>query len=139
MCKSTRIRDDASDLSVASGLDQFLTLKEPFSAVDSQERHRCSPYPGERYDHCPLQRKMGFPLLPAWMKERDNLLCVWIERGHIAALVAIAQRARIGQIALCCCAAMFAGQNVVNLMGGVAIVFVDQAILTPSDSLALDL
>ena len=82
---------------------------------------------------------MVFPLLPTWVKERNNFLPVRVGRGHITALVAIAQRARIGQIALCCRAAMFAGQNVVNLMGGVAIVFADQAVLTPSDSLALNL
>ena len=122
-----------------SSLDQFLTLKEPFHRIEPQERNRCSAYCRERNNHPSLQQKMVSPLLLARVKERDNFFCLWVGRCHIAPLIAIAKHTSIGQIALYRSAAMFASQNVVNLMGSIAVVFADQAILAPPGSSVLNL
>jgi hypothetical protein len=78
------------------------------------------------------------PVLPG-MEEWNNLSGSGVRGSDIASFVTVAKHTGKSQVAQTSGAAVLAGKNMIHLMTDVAVLLVDQAVLTPSPSPAADL
>ncbi len=86
----------------------------------------------------PIQHKVIFPDLGAWVEQGGQLTRFRIEGGNVGTFASVAVDARESQVLGRGLAAVLLGDDVVRLMGDQDIVVVNQAILTAPSCLFPD-
>ena len=74
---------------------------------------------------------MFVPFVPAGMEERDERVRGGVDGASIASFPKVASDASVGEVGRVRQASVLAAEDVIDLVGHVRVVFVDQAVLTP--------
>ena len=119
-------------MSVLAGIQaafvQDLTNPQSIGPIKLKQKHRDSAHCRSRCDLPAAQLKMPRPTIATRMKQAHNSPRDSVNRGKVAPLVTIANRAGPGEVFGFRQAAMLDGHNVIGLMRFPGIVLMEQAV-----------
>lgn len=108
--------------------DQACSFFRAFVTVESQDASGDFADVGQRVDCRSVQCEMVSPPINARIEEAHQLFCRPVDRTEVAAFVAVAALAGLGEVFRCCRAKMFDTDNVIYLAAEESVVEVNHAI-----------
>jgi hypothetical protein len=116
---------------IATDVHQELTLHNAPGGIQLEQGNRGTTYGSQPDDPGPFKSKVLLPRLRARIEERNDRAVNRINCRQVGAFTPIAFQASEREVVASRVAAMFEGDNVINMMGKGDILLMKQAILAP--------
>lgn len=115
---------------IASNRDEQAALYDPLVDVETQDASRNPSFRRQRLNDQSIEPEVIGPAIRPRIEEPDDAARLVIQSRDVCALPRVASDARERQIRFIGCASMLSADDVIDLVAGIRIGFVQQAILT---------